>query len=92
MALRETIMSYNNGPHYVFSTRAKFSKATADAINEQIQQLDPSAEFVGPLSIPGNDTTGWIERPNDGRNDYQDISRRNREMADIARQLIEEGT
>lgn len=70
--------------YYVFTTTTKVTKAAAKRINNQIKELDPSATFVGPLSIPGNETTGWIERPNDGSNDYNGVRANNASMAEIA--------
>lgn len=74
--------------HYLFVTNRKFSKAAAKRINRRIRGIDPSAEFVGPLSIPGSQTKGWLERPNDGTNDYNHVRERNRRMANIAREEL----
>jgi hypothetical protein len=74
--------------YYVFSTTAKFTKAAAKRINKEIKAIDSSAEFIGPLSIPGNQTTGWIERPNDGTNDHNHIAHRNQQIAQIARKEL----
>ena len=74
--------------HFVFSTSAKITKAAAKRIQKQIKAIDSTADFVGPLSIPGSQTTGWIERPNDGTNDHNEVRQRNRAMADIARKEL----
>ena len=71
--------------HYVFTTTTKVTKAAAKRINRAIKAIDSTADFVGPLSIPGNRTTAWIERPNDGTNDHLEVRERNRQMADVAR-------
>lgn len=71
--------------YYIFTTSKKFTEATAERINQRIKAIDDTAKFVGPLSIPGNRTKGWIERPNDGSNDYLHVRARNARMADIAR-------
>jgi hypothetical protein len=71
--------------HFIFSTTTKITKAAAKRIQSQIKSIDASADFVGPLSIPGSRTTGWIERPDDGTNSYVEVRERNRQMADIAR-------
>jgi len=71
--------------HYVFTTTAKVTKAAAKRINRAIKSLDESASFVGPLKIAGNQTTGWIERPNDGTNDYPERRKMNQVLADIAK-------
>lgn len=55
---------------FIASTRRTVTQAAASRIDLAVKAIDPTASFVGPLSIPGNDTTGWIERPNDGTNDY----------------------
>ena len=75
-------------PYYIFTTTAKITKATAKRINMAIKAIDESADFIGPLSIPGSDTKGWIERPNDGTNDYNHVVARNNEMAAIARREL----
>ena len=54
--------------YYIYTTTKKFSKAAASRIQKQIKAIDPQAYFAGPMSIPGNRTTGWLERPNDGSN------------------------
>jgi hypothetical protein len=74
--------------YYVFSTSAKITKAAAKRIQNRIKAIDNTADFVGPLSIPGSCTTGWIERPNDGRNSYGHVSARNQQMAAIAREEL----
>lgn len=73
--------------YYIFSTRAKFTKATAKRIDKQIKVIDKSASFVGPLRIPGSDITGWIERPNDGTNS-PGRGQEHEEMQRIAREAI----
>lgn len=70
--------------HYVFTTTTEVTKAAANRIQKQIKAIDSTADFVGPLQIPGNRTTAWIERPNDGTNDHLEVRERNRAMADIA--------
>jgi len=74
--------------HYIFTTTAKFTKAAGNRIRKAIEEIDNTAEFTGPLSIPGNRTTGWIERPNDGTNDYGHVRARNERMAAIARKEL----
>ena len=74
--------------HFLFTTQTKVTKAAAKRINKAIMEIDDSAQFVGPLSIPGNRTTGWIERPNDGTNDYNHVRARNEQMAEIARKEL----
>lgn len=74
--------------YFIFSTKAKVTKAAARRISKAIKEIDDKAEFTGPLSIPGDRTTGWIERPNDGTNDYGDQRARNARMAAIAREEL----
>jgi hypothetical protein len=74
--------------HYIFTTTTKISRAAAKRIQTRIKAIDASAEFAGPMAIPGSRTTGWIERPNDGTNDYIEVRERNRKMADIAREEL----
>lgn len=72
--------------YYLFTTTAKFTKATAKRIDKQIKAIDKSASFVGPLKIPGCAITGWIERPIDGTNDHR--GQEHQEMQRIAREAI----
>ncbi len=74
--------------YFVFSTSQKFTKEKADRISERIKAIDSKAEFHGPLSIPGSQTTGWIVRPDDGTNNQSEISARNQRMANIAREEL----
>lgn len=74
--------------HFIFSTSTKITKAAAKRIQKQIKEIDDSADFVGPLDIPGSRTTGWIERPNDGTNGYNHVRARNEQMAAIARKEL----
>lgn len=73
---------------FVFSTTRQFTKAAAKEIDKAIKTIDASADFVGPLRIPGSKTTGWIERPNDGTNNQNHVGIRNQQMADVARQVL----
>ena len=73
---------------FVFTTTAKVTKASAARINAKIKAIDNTAEFVGPVSMPGNQIRGWIERPNDGNNSYNHVASRNNQMADIARKEL----
>jgi len=70
--------------YFVFSTSTKITKAAANRIQKRIKAIDSTADFVGPLSIPGSRTTGWIERPNDGNNGQLEVSQRNQRLAAIA--------
>jgi hypothetical protein len=74
--------------YFVFSTSTKITKAAAKRIQKRIKAIDSTADFVGPLSIPGSRTTGWIERPNDGTNDHNHVRERNNQMAAIAREEL----
>ena len=72
-------------PYFIFTTTYQVSDSVADRINERIKQLDSTAVFVGPVSIPGNTIRGWIERPNDGSNDYNFRRAINARLSDIAK-------
>lgn len=74
--------------YFILSTNSKVTKAAAKRINKAIKEIDDTAEFVGPLSIPGNQTKGWLERPNDGTNDYNHVRARNAQMAAIVRKEL----
>ncbi len=74
--------------YYVFTTTAKVTQAAAKRIAKAIKEIDDTAEFVGPVSIPGNQVKAWIERPNDGTNDYNHVRERNNRMAEIARKEL----
>lgn len=53
--------------HYIYSTCVKVTERALKRIQQRIdEEVDCSATVVGPLDIPGSDTTAWIERPNDG--------------------------
>lgn len=75
-------------PYCVFTTTYEVTKDAANRINKAIKAIDDTAAFVGPVSIPGNNTKGWIERPNDGTNDYNHVRERNSRMAAIARKEL----
>jgi hypothetical protein len=75
-------------PYYIMSTSTKFSRAKARRIQKRIEQIDRQAYFAGPLAIPGNHTTGWLERPADGRNQDNDVSAANAKMAAIVREEL----
>ena len=74
--------------YFVFTSRTKITKAAAKRIQKRIKVIDSSADFVGPLSIANSETTGWIERPDDGTNNHLEVRERNRQMADIARKEL----
>ena len=74
--------------YYIFTTTYPVTGSAAKRINKEIKKIDPRAEFVGPLSIPGNNIRGWIERPNDGTNDHNHVRARNEQMAEIARREL----
>lgn len=56
--------------YFVWTTRTKATKKQAREINRLVKEIDETMDFIGPVSIPGNETHGWLERPNDGTNDY----------------------
>jgi len=74
--------------YFIFTTSTKITKAAAKRIQKRIKAIDSTADFTGPLSIPGSRTTGWIERPNDGTNDYSHVRERNNQMAAIAKEEL----
>jgi hypothetical protein len=78
--------------HYIHITRVKVTQDVADRINERVQAIDPQACFRGPLDIPGSDVGGWLERPNDGTNDYNHVRERNKQLAAIVREEIDRAT
>jgi len=73
-----------------FTTQKTVSEASAKRINQRIKAIDASAEFVGPVNMPGNLVRGWIERPDDGTNAQNDVRERNEAMATIAREEIDD--
>jgi hypothetical protein len=40
------------------------------------------------VSIPGNHLTGWLVRPNDGRNDHGDMRADNKRAQEIAESML----
>ena len=73
--------------YYVATTKTKATKKQAAEIRRLIAEIDNDAVFVS-VSIPGNDIKGWIERPNDGTNDYNFRRANNRRMAEIMHGII----
>ena len=76
--------------HHLYITTSNVSPETAFKINKRIKQIDPDAEFVGPVYVPGSRLTGWIQRPDDGTNGYPEVKKRNRAMAQIACEELSE--
>jgi hypothetical protein len=63
-------MSYNNGPYFIATWQKPLpSKAAEKRAYRAIRKIDPSADLVC-VKIPGNSVRVWLERPNDGTNDY----------------------
>lgn len=54
----------NNGPYMFGVTRASFTDAEGAEL-EAIARLE-EADFIGPVSLPGNDITGWFTCRNYG--------------------------
>jgi hypothetical protein len=73
--------------YFVWTTNQCLSASEAERLNYSIKRIDPSAEFVRH-SEPGNSIKGWIERPNDGRNDEVEIARRNALLRELAEAFI----
>ena len=74
--------------HYLWTTTGKVTKASAKRVNAAIKKIDPTAEFCGPMRIPGNTTTAWIERPNDGTNNHNDVRARNAQIVSVTKEIL----
>jgi hypothetical protein len=55
--------------YFVWTTTAEVTRANAARINRAVQQVDPTMGFRRHYA-PRNALHGWLERPNDGTNDY----------------------
>ena len=75
--------------YFILVTKKKVAKTAAKKIDQLIKEIDSTASFVAPLSIPGSEVKGWLERPNDGTNDYNHARERNLRMAAIVRRELE---
>jgi hypothetical protein len=73
--------------YFVWTTKRAHTKAQGLAANEAIKKIDPEAGFVSYCQ-PGNETRGWIYRPNDGRNDENSIRERNKRLITAAKIAI----
>lgn len=77
----------NTGPYFVWTTKAFVSVAQAELINEQIEAIDPSMAFIRHYAA-GNETHGWLERPNDGTNDYNHVRERSARCVKVAEWIL----
>jgi hypothetical protein len=75
--------------YYVTVTTQKHTSATAARIDRAVKRIHPDLAWVGPLSIPGSQTRGWLERPNDGMNDSPDRRSQNQQAKEKAIALLE---
>ena len=67
--------------------QCQVTRKQAVEINRRIAAIDESAGFVRHYA-PGNDTHGWLERPNDGTNDANWRRARLAEMRAIADEVL----
>ena len=74
--------------YFILVVKKKVAKTAAKKIDQLIKEIDSTASFVAPLSIPGSEVKGWLERPNDGTNDYNHVQERNLQMAEIVRREL----
>jgi hypothetical protein len=74
--------------YFVWTTKKSVSRSTAAEIDKAVKAIDPSMGFVR-YHAAGNDTRGWLERPNDGTNTDNHVRARNAECARIAESLCE---
>lgn len=72
---------------FVWTTKLHVTREQARQIDEAIKRIDSSADFVRHYA-PGNDTHGWIARPNDGTNGYNHVRARNAELVKIAESIL----
>jgi len=73
--------------YFVWTTKKNVTRAAAAKIDKAVKAIDPSMDFVRHYAA-GNDTHGWLERPNDGTNDYNHVRARNAECVKIAESIL----
>ncbi len=74
--------------YFIYTTSKKHSKALGNRIDKAVKAIRPDMTWVGPVSIPGNHLTGWLVRPNDGRNDHGDMRADNKRAQEIAESML----
>jgi hypothetical protein len=73
--------------YFVWTTKKHVTRAAAAKIDAAVKLIDPSMEFVRHYAA-GNDTHGWLERPNDGTNDYNHVRARSAKCIEIAEKAL----
>ena len=73
--------------YFIWSTQKHITEVQAAEINSAIKAIQNDADFVRHYA-PGNPTHGWIERPNDGTNDYNYQRELNRKCAEAAKKIL----
>lgn len=73
--------------YFVWTTKKNVTRKQADQIDAAVKAIDPDMTFVRHCAA-GNDTHGWLERPNDGTNDYNHVRARNAECVKVAEKIL----
>lgn len=72
---------------FLWTTREIVTPETARKITEALQAIDPDADFTRFFQA-GNETHGWITRPNDGTNDHNERRSQNKRLIETAERII----
>lgn len=73
--------------YFVWTTRQDVSRKQEAEINRAVKAIDQSMIFVR-FYAAGNDVHGWLERDNDGTNNYNWRRADNRKCVEIAQQIL----
>lgn len=63
-------------PYYIKVWKQDYPKSAVRRAEKAARAIDPTVALVH-VHIPGNDIRVWMERPNDGNNDYNYVRERN---------------
>lgn len=75
------------GPYFIWTTKRRATSSQAAEIQRRCQKVLDDVTYVSH-NAPGNDTHGWLERPNDGCNDYNSFRAGFRECIAIAQEVL----
>jgi hypothetical protein len=73
--------------YFISSWTCDVTEAQAEQIDRAVKQVDPEMEFVRHYAA-GDRTHGWLERPNDGTNDYDFRRESNQQARAIADEIL----
>jgi len=73
--------------YFIHTYNCEVTRKQEDMINARIKAIDSDAVFVRHYAA-GNHVHGWIERPNDGTNDYNIRRAKNAKLVRIADEVL----